>query len=438
MISNEIKKKFEGKKIAIWGFGLEGKSTFNFIRSILQNQLVTIIDDKEIYLDDINCEIKLTQDTSFDEYDLIMKSPGIVITDDHFPFDKLSSQSQIFLKYYKKQTIGITGTKGKSTTSSLLYHVLSRGYSSVFLVGNIGVPCFNIIHDLKEDSIVVFEISCHQLEYAKDSPHIGVLLNLFEEHLDHYGTFEKYCAAKENVFLHQESDDIAIINTNCIDQINKAKHPLLASMDETGDIYAIENKLVNSIGTLIVDTTRVSLIGHHNYYNMAIVYAIASNYFDISNQDFLEAIATFQTLKHRLENIGVHNGIRYIDDSISTICQSTIQAITSLNDVDTVLVGGLDRGIDYDELIDFLIEKKVPHVIFMYASGERMFGLWTDRTEREAIWVKDLKDAVGLAKKITSPGKSCLLSPASASYGYFKNFEERGDVFKELVENNEI
>lgn len=438
MIKSGIIQEFENKKIAIWGFGLEGKSTFSFIRKYLPDILITIVDDNEIEFDGPHCVTQLTKNTDFNDFDIIMKSPGIVIHDKRFPLDKCVSQSQLFLKYYKKQVIGITGTKGKSTTSSLLYHVLNLTHPSVFLVGNIGVPCFNIIPELNEDSIVVFEISCHQLEYAKDSPHIGVLLNLFEEHLDHYGTFEKYCHAKSNVYRHQEDSDIAIINQDCLNLVPTCSHVILASINSSGEIYAEGTKLVNPNGTIEIDPNKVALIGHHNYYNMAIVYAIASNYYHVSNQDFLDAIATFKTLHHRLENIGTIHGVRYIDDSISTICQSTIQAITSLQDVDTVLVGGLDRGIDYVELIDFLIEKQVPHVIFMYASGERMFGIWTDKTEREAIWVKDLQDAVALAKQITTKGKSCLLSPASASYGYFKNFEERGDVFKELVLNDEI
>ncbi len=431
-------QEFENKKIALWGFGLEGKSTLNFIRNVLPNQKITIIDDKEISLDDKNCETKLTKNTDFNVFDIVMKSPGIVINDEKFPMNILSSQSQLFLKYFKKQTIGITGTKGKSTTSSLLYHVLNSVYPSVFLVGNIGVPCFDILKELKDDSIVVFEISCHQLEYAKDSPHIGVLLNLFEEHLDHYGTFDKYCLAKENVFVNQMNNDIAIINSNCKEQLLKSKNAFTASMNNEGDIYAVGNTLVNPYNQLIVDETKINLIGHHNFYNMAIDYFIASHFFNVSDEEFINAIESFTTLHHRLENVGVYNDIRYVDDSISTICQSTIQAITSLQDVDTVLIGGLDRGIDYNELIDFLVEKDLPHVIFMYASGMRMYELWKQKTNKEAVYVDNLNDAVKLAKKITAHGKTCLLSPAAASYGYFKNFEERGDVFKELVKNDEI
>lgn len=436
MKKEELSKLFYNKKVLIWGFGLEGKSTLNFLKKHGDDTTIEIADDKEIQVEGI--KTILTAHVDFNSYDIIMKSPGIVINDDTFPFDKLYSQSQLFLEQYRNQIIGITGTKGKSTTSSLLYHVLKENCNSVFLVGNIGVPCFDIIDEIEIDSKIVFEISCHQLEYATVSPHIGVLLNLYEEHIDHYGTFEKYIAAKEKVFTNQGEGDVAIINSQCINQVKKAPHCLTCSMDNQGDIYADGNILVNPFSKINVDENKVTLLGHHNFYNMAIVYIIAHHYFGVSDESFTEAIATFKTLPHRLQNIGMIDGVRYVDDSISTICQSTIQAIESLNDVDTVLVGGLDRGIDYSPLIDFLAISKVRNIIFMYASGKRIYDEWSKRVDKPAFAVENLEDAVKIAKNVTMKGKTCLLSPAAASYGYFKNFEERGDVFQELVKTNAI
>ncbi len=436
MKKEELSKLFYNKKVLIWGFGLEGKSTLNFLKKHGDDTTIEIADDKEIQVEGI--KTILTAHVDFNSYDIIMKSPGIVINDDTFPFDKLYSQSQLFLEQYRNQIIGITGTKGKSTTSSLLYHVLKENCNSVFLVGNIGVPCFDIIDEIEIDSKIVFEISCHQLEYATVSPHIGVLLNLYEEHIDHYGTFEKYIAAKEKVFTNQGEGDVAIINSQCINQVKKAPHCLTCSMDNQGDIYADGNILVNPFSKISVDENKVTLLGHHNFYNMAIVYIIAHHYFGVSDESFTEAIATFKTLPHRLQNIGMIDGVRYVDDSISTICQSTIQAIESLNDVDTVLVGGLDRGIDYSPLIDFLAISNVRNIIFMYASGKRIYDEWSKRVDKPAFVVENLEDAVKIAKNVTMKGKTCLLSPAAASYGYFKNFEERGDVFQELVKTNAI
>lgn len=435
MERNALIQRFSNQRVLIWGFGLEGKSTYNFLKKYCEPSLIEIADDQPIDMNEVKTLV--TSEVNFHDYDIIMKSPGIVIKDASFPMDKLSSQSQLFLEFYKQQVIGITGTKGKSTTSSLLYHVLKENMDSVFLVGNIGVPCFDVVHELLLNSKVVFEISCHQLEYATVSPHIAVLLNLYEEHIDHYGTFEKYIAAKENIFLHQVEGDVALINRECHQQVKKAPHCYTTSMKSDGDIYAIDTTLINPNSKITMDANKVSLLGHHNYYNMAIVYMIA-NHLGICDDAFTSAVGTFKTLAHRLENVGIHDGVRYVDDSISTICQSTIQAIESLQDVDTVLIGGMDRGIDYEPLIAFLKTSRVHHIVFMYASGKRIAETSGVFHDKDVVVVDDLQAAVEVAKKVTAKGKTCLLSPAAASYGYFKNFEERGDVFQTLVKQHEV
>lgn len=429
-------QRFSNQRVLIWGFGLEGKSTYNFLVKYCETSLIEIADDQHVEHEKV--KTYLSTEVNFHEYDIIMKSPGIVIKDDTFPLQKLQSQSQLFLECYKDKIIGITGTKGKSTTSSLLYHVLKENLQSVFLVGNIGLPCFDVVHELEASSKVVFEISCHQLEYATVSPHIAVLLNLYEEHIDHYGTFAKYIAAKENIFLHQGDGDVAIINHACHEQVKKAKHCLTSSMNQKGDIYAMGTTLVNPNGQITMDASKITLLGHHNYYNMAIVYMIAHQLLGVSDEAFVHAVSTFKTLAHRLQHVGIVDGVRYVDDSISTICESTIQAIESLGDVDTVLVGGMDRGIDYEPLIEFLKSSHVNSIVLMYATGKRIYESMNEIQGKQMVVVDDLYQAVAIAKQVTAKGKTCLLSPAAASYGYFKNFEERGDVFQALVKQHEV
>lgn len=165
-------------------------------------------------------------------------------------------------------------------------------------------------------------------------------------------------------------------------------------------------------------------------YNMAIVYYIAHVLYGVTNNTFLKRIESFTPLAHRLENIGTYDGITYINDSISTIGQATIQALESITNVGSVLIGGMDRGIDYTQLIEYLKKSNVENIILMYETGKRIFN----SLKRENVYiVNDLCEAVSLAKKITKKGKSCVLSPAAASYGYFKNFEDRGEEFKRLV-----
>ena len=175
-ILNEFKKDLENKKIAIWGMGAEGISTVQFIQNNdIKCKELAILEQREIKVNGIK---RLNKPEELNEYDLIFKSPGIVTNEEIIDKDKLTSQTEEFLKILSKQIIGITGTKGKSTTSSLIYTILKKYYPNTVLVGNIGIPCFNAINEIDENTNIVFELSCHQLEFVKYSPHIAVILNL--------------------------------------------------------------------------------------------------------------------------------------------------------------------------------------------------------------------------------------------------------------------
>ena len=411
---------FIDKKVLIWGLGREGLSTYHTIRKLLPLQTIYICDQNNIDNHLENCIFIKQEEINFDDYDLIMKAPGIVC--DYHP--NISGQAPLFLKYFKQQIIGITGTKGKSTTSSLTYTILKDHNDNTFLVGNIGIPCFDILEQMNEDSIIVFELGCHQLEFTKDSPHIGIILNIYEEHLDHYHTFENYYKTKINCVAFQNEDDIALINKD-INYRPKSKTLLLGK-----DIYNIHEKLYLPNHDLTIEDT--NLIGEHNYYNMAICAYIAK-IFKIDDDTIKKVIAKFKPLEHRLEVFGTFDGVTYVDDAISTINEACIQAITSLHNVKTVLIGGLDRGIDYHKLEAFLSESEVENIILMYASGKRIYQEMQGKKGFERCYLVDnLEEACDLAIRLTKDG-ICLLSPAAASYDHFKNFEEKGRKFKELI-----
>ena len=198
MINNLI-KYFEGKKILILGFGREGQSTYKLIRKYLKGQIIFRhrMRQAKKYLENLQ------------EYDIIMKAPGIsfVGIDTTKYFHKIKSQLELLLEFYNNFTIGITGTKGKSTTSSLIYTILKEQDKKSILLGNIGVPVFDYIDSIQEDMILVLEMSSHQLEYMELSPNIAIILNIYQEHLDHYASFEKYIEAKSNIFRHQKETD---------------------------------------------------------------------------------------------------------------------------------------------------------------------------------------------------------------------------------------
>ncbi len=388
---NSAIEKFKGKRILIWGYGREGKSTEHFFATHGLAETVEIYEGAREGIDE-------------SKYDYIFKSPGISAWD---LSDKFTSQTELFLEAFGDRVIGITGTKGKSTTSTMLYTVLNHCMTSdVFLLGNIGEPCLNYFDEIKEDSVVVFEMSCHQLAHNKVSPHVAVFLNLFEEHLDYYGTMDKYFAAKTNVTAYQNSEDYFYVGDNVPDISTMAK---VTVVDKPLDI-------------------KMKLLGEHNQYNAAFVKEIAVDLYGCEESAVLDVIKDFTGLPHRLELVLEKDGVRYYDDSISTIPEATIKAVESINNVKTVLVGGMDRNIDYSILEEYIAKKQEVIFICMYESGRRIYDKVADCAN--VIYKEDLEQAVKEAKSITPSGYACVLSPAAASYGYFENFEDRGNKFK--------
>jgi len=410
-IISDIRDFLRNKSILILGFGREGKSTYNFIKKYVNYKDLAIADKTKPEVEEKVC-FGDNYLEAVNNYDIVIKSPGIPffnISEDTF----VTSQTELMLMVNRKNMIGITGTKGKSTTSSLVYCMLKDAEKDVKFVGNIGVPIFDCLEDITDNTLLVCEMSSHQLENVKYSPHIAVLLNIFEEHLDHYITYKDYQLAKVNIFRHQKDDDVVIYsndNNLVCDYINKYANSKKFSFPYDYDIEC-------------------NLLGEHNKKNIMAARLVA-HACGINEESIRKSIKAFKGLPHRLEYVGEFDGIKYYNDSISTIPEATIMAIESLNDVETVLIGGMDRGIHYENLIEYLKESNVKNIILMYDTGLRIY----DSLKKDGvIYVGDLEKAVTLAKNITSKGKTCLLSPAAASYGFFKNFEERGEIFCKLV-----
>ncbi len=424
---NFLKQLLTDKKVLILGFGREGKSTLNVLKEINTFSELAIADMKPVTCLD-NESIKTYYGDNYldciDDYDVIFKSPGIALQkprDQYKGF--VTSQTELFLKLFANQTVGITGTKGKSTTSSLTYHALkSNGIDCVF-AGNIGIPVFDMLDEISEKTTVVLEMSCHQLEYIDTAPHIAVLLNLYEDHLDRYKTFEHYSDIKRNIYKLQKPEDVLLCNFDFKPQPG-------------GCLSQVHYIDVNALPVGAEKAT--TLKGQHNLFNVAVAYEICK-LFNVKDEDFVACLPSFEPLTHRLQFVGKVDGIEYYDDSISTTVQSAISAMNSIKNAGTILIGGMDRGIDYTELINYLLNCTLDDVVFMYDSGKRIFESIKNmpkNTKANFAYLPDLKSAVDYAKKNTKQGKACILSPAAASYGVFKNFEERGDVFQSYVLTN--
>ena len=444
----------KNKNILILGFGLEGETSYKFIREYLPEQKLTIADMNEVIIEDYPY---LSEDNNtilvlgkgylegLEKYDLIIKTPGLSLKDmDISKFkDKITSQLELVMRFLNVFTIGITGTKGKSTTSTLMYQIIKDQGKNVMLLGNIGEPIFNRIDEMSKDTILVLEMSSHALEFVKHSPDISMLINIFEEHLDHYESLEKYVEAKFNIakyqtpgshfiynydnklmnefkYLHKDDDYAVSINT-IPDTENK-----VYIKDE--NVYLNDEKLFNI-------NLKMNLKGMHNINNIMFI-VTASKIIGLDIGKVLDTISNFKPLEHRMEFVATINGVSYYNDSIATIPESTMRGVEAIKNVNTLIVGGKDRGVNLDELIEFLLNSDIENIICLHTTGEYIYNK-LERSDKNLFKVNTMESAVNIAKKISRPGTNCLLSPAAASYGFFKNFEERGEIFKKCVlENN--
>lgn len=456
MLYKNLIDHLRNKSILILGFGLEGQSSYRFIRRHIPEAEVCIADQRDIsgLVEPHKNTVLVTGPDylkTLYEYEIILKSPGISLKDQDLSLIKgeLTSQLDLFLRMIPVKTVGVTGTKGKSTTVSLIKAICDQASLPVMLLGNIGVPVFESLDDIKQDTAAVIEMSSHQLEYITVSPDIAVLTNLYEEHLDHYRSFEHYIKAKLNIGLYQNKHDfliynydlellreqVKVINRPCkwavtLEEPHKTEHIRYCTFVQGDDLYFI----IDGRQELAFKVPKSSeLKGRHNIMNILFA-ATVCKILGCPAPDICRAVDQFNGLPHRMEFIGEVDGVRYYNDSIATIPEAVIYAVEALKDVKTLIIGGMDRGINYDPFCDYLKKSDVQNIICLPETGHKIAEkLAGNNTSKNVVKVADLPEAVRVAKMITPKGSICLLSPAAASYGFFKNFSERGETFKNLV-----
>ncbi|MPM09446.1 UDP-N-acetylmuramoylalanine--D-glutamate ligase [bioreactor metagenome] len=441
---NNLIEFLSGKRILIAGFGREGKSTLRFLIKHVPDAHIMVGDEKEF---DFNGEFsgvhaqKICGNDYFgnpDDFDIMIKTPGIslkCIPQTWLRSEKISSQTGLLLRFFSNKVIGITGTKGKSTTSTLVHHLLTSNGIKAILAGNMGLPFFDELENA-DHKMIVAELSCHQLETVYSSPVISVILNLFPEHLDHYKSFEAYARAKWNIGLYQKWGGRLFIPAEWIGK-TWTEYQKQCSGQLTG-FDAVDDEIVFEFDDTHfrekIDLSRIPLQGEHNLKNSAAALGVAVEA-GVELSDAITALYTFKPLPHRLEFIREVNGVTYINDSISTIPQSAIAAMKAFPETETIILGGFNRGIDYSELIDFLLKSDILNIVLMGSVGEVIGAALESRKSRFRIFhAEEMQQAVNYAAENTSPGKVCLLSPAAASYDKYINFEYRGDDFRKCVE----
>ena len=412
--------KLKDKKILILGFGKEGKDTLFFLKKLFPGKKIDIADQKF----DKNYLKKLKS------YELIIKSPGI-------PFKilpkrslkKISTQTEIFFDNCPGKIVGITGTKGKSTTASMIYKILKEGGIKAHLVGNIGKPALSYLGKAKPQHVYVYELSSHQLYNLKKSPHIAVLLNIYPEHLDYYRSFTEYAKAKANITLHQTKEDFFVFNKK--DKLIRqfARKTKAKKIPIEGKYYSLNKAAAKAVGKI----------------------------FKIQDRIISKALKNFKYLAHRLEPVGTFKGITFYNDALATIPEATIAAIETLGRrVETIILGGFERNITFRNLAEKVLESKIKTVILFPTTGEKIWKeilrqakgrgvprhFFVDKAMRTKSSsspspynnaAQYMKEAVKLSYQHTNKGKICLLSTASSSFSIFKDYKEKGNLYKKYV-----
>jgi len=433
-----LRKRLEGKKVLLLGFGREGQSSFRVIRRVLPEQEICIADrnygirEMQELQDDRHLDFQCGEDYLYglNQFDVIIKSPGISLKGIITPVDRsrITSQTDLFLQAYAPQVIGVTGTKGKSTTCSLIAHILKTAGKDTILLGNIGTPAFHFLDHIRPDTHIVDELSSHQLEYIHRAPHLAVLLNLYEEHLDAYDSFRHYQLAKLNIARLQEAKDLFIYNA---DDRLICEHLESVRLKQKCFPFSLKSSFT---GMGIRNIHNRYLKGEHNMQNI-LAAVIVSDLQSVDKEAILDGLASFKGLAHRMEYVGFYHGIQWYNDSIATIPEACMAAIRSLPDVDTLILGGFDRGIGYSELALFLISSDVKNLILVGDAGRRI-GTEIEKTiiaGKKLFYINRFDDFFPVALEHTKPGATCLLSPAAASYDEFRSFEERGFRFRDLI-----
>lgn len=433
-------------KLAILGYGNQGRAAYDYWSK----------KDCKITVCDSNTEISIPKDTNkrtgkdylknLDDFDLIVRSPAIhpndiVATNNKAILEKVTSVTNEFFKVCPtKNIIGVTGTKGKGTTSTLITELLKSSGKTVHLAGNIGTPPLDLLKEnIQPDDWVVLELANFQLIDLKYSPKIAVCVMIVPEHLDWHGQIEEYFEAKKQMFMHQNKEDIAIYyGKNQYSKIisspgNGRKIPYYqtpGAIIENDDIV-IDNQSICSID-------EIKMLGKHNLQNIC---AAITTFWQIEQNisDIRRVITTFEGLPFRVELRREVNNIKYYNDSFASNPGATIAAIEAVPEPKVLLIGGHERGIQLDELLDAIANNKdsIRKIIVYGAAAERIVNDLAKIKYENYILSEDknMDDIVTTATKIAHPGDAVVLSPGFASFDMFKNFEKRGEAFNRAVEN---
>ncbi len=449
--------KLENKRIFVFGCGLSGISAAKLLQKITSDIIIYDGNDK---LDIVEIRAKLQPDFKgsiflgtvpdglLDSIDLAVLSPGVPTDLDmvnQMRKKQIPIWGEIELAYYfsKGKVIGITGTNGKTTTTTLVGEIMKTYFDCVFVVGNIGVPYTQVVLNTTEESVTVAEMSSFQLETIKAfKPNVSAILNITPDHLNRHHTMENYIGAKKNITLNQDSNDVCVLNyedeeLRKISGELKAKVFYFSSLQSLKQgIYLEGEKIIYNDGnkkSLVCNIHELNIFGRHSYENVMAAVACGIS-LGVPMDKIKYAITGFVAVEHRIEFVTTKNGVKYYNDSKGTNPDASIKAIESMQNPTLLIAGGYDKGSEFDQWLE-AFGGKIRYLVLLGQTREKIAQTARRHGYESIIMVDSLKEAVNVCAGKANQGDCVLLSPACASWGMFKNYEERGRLFKEYVKN---
>ena len=433
--------EIHGTSVLILGFGREGQSVYRFIKKNAPEIRIAVADQKPIMNppDDIG-EALVGKDylTTIHAYDTVVRSPGIPLLLPELKNARfVTTATNLFFANCPGKIIGVTGTKGKSTTSSLIHALLSAHLPDVRLVGNIGIPALDTLEGATGETVFIDELSSFQLADIRYSPQIAVLLAIHHEHLDLHGSHEAYLAAKTNSIRYQSNNDVVVYNpahgtTKQIAEESKARKKTF-SLKKIADSTAwVENDRImvrrhNTAQTVLtVDQLPVKGIGNVENTLAALVVA---NEFNIPIEKIIRSVRSFRPLPNRLQTVGTYRGITFVNDSAATTPEAAINALETFGDkVTTLIVGGSEKGHSYAALGDYISNNSNLQTLIIFPTTGAQIAAAVKHPIR-IIPALSMKEAIETAYQYTPENSVCLLSPAAASFSLFRDYVDRGEQF---------
>ena len=456
----EFEQFIKFRKVAIIGLGVSNIPLIDYLYE--KKAKVTVFDERDIkkipkeIIDKIN---KYEFEYYFGEncldklngFTLVFRSPSCLPTRTELKMEEergaiVTTEIEMLIKMCPCKTIGVTGSDGKTTTTSLINAILKEGGYNTYLGGNIGTPLFTKLSEMKPEDIVVLELSSFQLMGMEISPDIAVITNVTPNHLNIHKDYQEYIDAKKNIFKFQNEDGILILNydneiTRQCAKEAKGKVIFFSGKEKLDDGYIVDEKVIKEcnekIRKHILNTSDVILRGEHNFENIATAIAATNTLVDIDIA--VNAVKKFKPVEHRLEFVREINKVKWYNDSVSSSPTRTIAGLESFDEEIVLIAGGYDKNLDYTPIAKPII-KNVKTLILLGQTSEKIFDAVKEELEVENkkmdIYMCDsLEQTINLARKVVKPNQIVLFSPASASFDMFKNFADRGNQFKKLVNN---